>query len=94
MHQRDPVHPLGQSGRSRIQRGLIPVDADEPSGGEPPGDLPGVTGPAQRAVDIDPVGLDVQARDTFVQQNRTMGKFCHNHNPSISNISATFAGSS
>ena len=90
VHQGDPVtvgcQPLGCG----LQRLGIPVDADEPSGGEPGSDLAGVARTAQGAVHIDAVGLDIQCLDAFIQQNGNMIKFTHR--PIASRDAKSFSG--
>ena len=77
--QGHPVHQALQPPGGRIQGGLVPVDADEPPGGEPPGNLPGVARPAQGGVHIDPGGVDIQSVDALLKQHRLVGKFHLTH---------------
>ena len=72
----------------RIQRDLIAVNADQAAGRQALDDLRGVTGAAQRPVEIDPVRADVQRLDALVQQNRFMLKF---HQKPSSSITAAMA---
>ena len=76
--QGHPVHPRSQPLLGGVQRRLVPIHTDQPPGGQPPGDLPAVSRPAQRSVQIDALRPDGQGLDTLVQQHRTMGK-CLTH---------------
>ena len=78
------VHPLPQPLLGRVQGRLVPVHADEPSGGQPPGDLPAVARPAQRPVQVDPVRADVQGLDALLQKHRLVGQhFFHTLEPQL-----------
>ena len=46
MNQGPPIHPGAQPLLGGVQRRLIPVDGDEPSGGQAFGDLSAVAGAA------------------------------------------------
>ena len=85
MHQGHPVETGCQTPAGGFQRHRVPVHADQAAGGQPSGNLQGMTGAAQSTVQIDSVRLDVQGLDAFVQQHGLMYKF---HQKSSSSMTA------
>ena len=70
VHQRHMIHIVPQPLLCGGDGGLVPVDADQASRGQPFGDLQRVSGPAQRTVHIHAIRADVQCLQAFRQQHR------------------------
>ena len=90
MDQRHPVCKGRQPLSGSLQCHRVPVDADEPTGGQPFGDMIGVARTAQGAVHIDTVRLDIQALNAFIQEDGNMMKFAHS--PIASKDAKSFSG--
>ena len=76
--------------RRRFQRHVVPVNTDEPSGGELRGNAAGMPRAAQGSVHVNAVGLDGKPLDTFLQQHGNMMKFTHR--PIASRDASSFSG--
>ena len=64
-----------QSGFGGVQGRRIPVDADEPPGRQPPGDLPGMARATQRSIQIGPLRADVQPLQALSEEDRLVDEF-------------------
>ena len=87
---RDPVALKAAGERLSPYSDRVPVDADEPSGGQPLCDLTGVARATQCAIDINAIGANIQTVQAFLQQNGNVKKLTHR--PIASREASSFSG--